>query len=295
MEQHRDLLKIFLSILLWQGPVDAVLPEYTNGESWIVPSGKNGTVIVKQKAVLYYQPLLRSRKTFVGVLSNEQPPPDVPAPPVTNETLKRERNAGLITLGSLTQKSTTPNQIPAGNSTPIEQPTGTHPTGKRSPLNGWKDAYLLISVVHQTSRQYECAFYDDVLTRDERAYGIFPPGDAIGKVAWATLPRRGVEESMYRACNGDYGTPDFISAHEPLTSRGDVYSNAIYLPPPGSNLESYFWKFAEKDALCIAATDVDVRNKVLSFIKSIGNSLECCVSAWDLCECLLHSMLGMST
>jgi len=97
---------------------------------------------------------------------------------------------------------------------------------------------------------------------------------------------------MYRACNGDYGTPDFISAHEPLTSRGDVYSNAIYLPPPGSNPESYFWKFAEKDALCIAATDVDVRNKVISFIKSIGNSLECCVSAWDLCECLLHSMLG---
>ncbi len=294
VQQRRDLLKIFLSILLWQGPGDAGLPEYTNGESWIVPSGKNGTVIVKQKAVLYYQPLLRSRETFVAILSNKQPPPDVPSPPVANETEKLERIVGSMTLRSLT-KPTTPNQIPTGNSTPVEQPTNTHPTGKRSPLNGWKD--LMVSVVHQMSKQYEgaIAFYDDVSTRDERDYGIFSPGDAIGKVAWPTLRRRGVEASMYRACNGDYGTPDFISAYEPLTSRGDVYSNAIYLPPPGSNLESYFWKFAEKDPHCTAATEVDVRNKAISFIKSIGDSLEYCVSAWDLCECLLHSMLGMST
>ncbi len=100
---------------------------------------------------------------------------------------------------------------------------------------------------------------------------------------------------MYDSCVGDFGTPDFLSSFQPCTSRGDVICNSIYLPPPGSDLEAYFWKYDNgSESKCEPAKEVDLRYEVIACMKSIGDTLEYCKSVWDLCECLLHSMLGVS-
>lgn len=96
---------------------------------------------------------------------------------------------------------------------------------------------------------------------------------------------------MYYGANGDYGTPVSLSAYEPMSSRGHVLSTSIYLPPPGSNLKDFFWKYYNDDE-CKVADEVDYRNETVVHVQTIGDTLEYCTNPWELCVCLLHAMLG---
>lgn len=69
-------------------------------------------------------------------------------------------------------------------------------------------------------------------------------------------------------------------------------SNSFYLPPPDKDKADFFWKYAENDETYLPAKELDHRNLVVVHIKTIGDTLEYCESAWELCICLLHAMLG---
>ncbi len=67
MENRRTVLKIMLSILFWQGPVDAGLPPFTDGRSFLLPHPSNNItcfeVVIAE--VLYYALSVRGRNTLV--------------------------------------------------------------------------------------------------------------------------------------------------------------------------------------------------------------------------------------
>lgn len=121
---RRDFLEILLSILLWQGPADAGFLEFTDGEEWVIPSGDDGSVTAKQKAVLYYHPLVRSRETFVAVLEREQPPQPLPSAAGSSKG-PAEITAGVqrMTLRSAMKKKAT---VPK----PVVPPAENTPTGQ---------------------------------------------------------------------------------------------------------------------------------------------------------------------
>ncbi len=67
MDNRRKLVKLMLSMLLWQDPVDAGFPPFTNGLDIVLPHPKNDitcfTVVIG--GVLCYALSLRGRNTVV--------------------------------------------------------------------------------------------------------------------------------------------------------------------------------------------------------------------------------------
>ncbi len=148
-------------------------------------------------------------------------------------------------------------------------------------------------VIYNKER-FELKFFDHVPTRAKRNYQKIPPGRMIAKISWLSFRKNGVEVDMYEyeGCRGDFGTPVLFASYEPFTSGYHCVTNVFYLPPFGSDLSDYFWKFAERDSKCVVASEPDYRNMVVALLRDEGETFDYCTSAWDLCESLLHSMLG---
>lgn len=140
--------------------------------------------------------------------------------------------------------------------------------------------------------RFDLKFFDHELTRAKRNYQEIPAGNIIVKCSWPSFRKNGVEADMYEACRDDFGTAVLLASYEPFTSGHHCVTNVFYLPPFGSDLSQYFWKFAERDDKCVVASEPDYRNMVVTLLRDEGETFDYCTSAWDLCESLLHSMLG---
>lgn len=71
-------------------------------------------------------------------------------------------------------------------------------------------------------------------------------------------------------------------------------TNVYILPDPDDDFGVYFWAISTSDGYEIAAEEPDYCNLLITLFRDEGETLEFCVTAWDLCECVLHSMLGTS-
>ncbi|KAI0744468.1 hypothetical protein C8Q76DRAFT_851494 [Earliella scabrosa] len=109
------------------------------------------------------------------------------------------------------------------------------------------------------------------------------------KYSWATDAQRGLEAQVYKTCNGAFGTISHLYSFEACHPDGSPISNAIFLPPQDS-LQDHHWPLPSwRQAPSTRDSD---RRLCVSVFGEEGQSLEYCESAWDLCECILHCMLG---
>ncbi|KAJ3873037.1 hypothetical protein F5051DRAFT_478640 [Lentinula edodes] len=96
---------------------------------------------------------------------------------------------------------------------------------------------------------------------------------------------------MFSACTGDFGSPDHIMSFEACYEDGSPVSNSVFLPSANDNLENVFWNLhVAKPPLVYPKPDF--RPLCFSLTRDEGETLENCTSAFELMECLLHSMLG---
>ena len=63
----------------------------------------------------------------------------------------------------------------------------------------------------------------------------------IKKVVWHLSDVAHVESKIYELCKGDFGIPEYCHSAPVEDSNGVPISNSLFLPPPGSRLEDYFW------------------------------------------------------
>ncbi|KLO14766.1 hypothetical protein SCHPADRAFT_299202 [Schizopora paradoxa] len=261
---HRAFLKILLSIFLWQGPADAGLPEFTDGETWVLPSKTQEHTVATQTSILFYRPSIRSRETFVALLN-------VPGTLLLNE----ESEAVQVTPSM--DSSASAAEAVGKELQHIQLESATVPG--RNVLAAQKTDHQNI---------YPLKFLDHEPSRKERNYLDIPSGDLVAKCSWPSYLRCGVEEKVYESCRGDFGTPTLYASYEPFTSNHHCMTNSFFLPPPGSNLSVYFFPIWNEET----AREPDYRSLVVSLSRDRGKTIDNCESAWDLCIFLLHSMLG---
>ncbi|KAJ3808668.1 hypothetical protein F5876DRAFT_67102 [Lentinula aff. lateritia] len=114
---------------------------------------------------------------------------------------------------------------------------------------------------------------------------------AVLKVSWPQAAKRNLEARMFSACTGDFGSPDHIMSFEACYEDGRPVSNSIFLSSANDNLETVFWNLhGAKPPLVYPKTDF--RSLSFGLTRDEGETLENCASAFELMECLLHSMLG---
>ena len=110
----------------------------------------------------------------------------------------------------------------------------------------------------------------------------------VVKCSWPTQAKRKLEPALYQACAGQFGTPLHIVSFEACHKDKAPISNSIFLPPDAQSGKVWkVWGNKSSDP-----TDPDMRSLWVSVLADEGCSLETCTEAWDLCECILHAMLG---
>lgn len=155
------------------------------------------------------------------------------------------------------------------------------------------DSSVYVTNQFYDSITFAIRFLDHVLLRIERVYLRIPRGKAlIAKCSWPSYLRNGIEAKAFRACRGDFGTPTLYASYEPFTPNHHCITNVFLLPDDETeNCGSFHWQFAKGDKYNMA-TEPDYRNLVVTLFQDEGRTLEYCKSAWELCLCLLHAMLG---
>ncbi|KAF8308290.1 uncharacterized protein EI90DRAFT_1861699 [Cantharellus anzutake] len=137
---------------------------------------------------------------------------------------------------------------------------------------------------------FNIRFRDHRAIRKKRVYEKVSES-FIMKGSWPPRAKKDVEHNMYQASKGEFGTATLLSSHEPLNSRGCKSTNSYnsyFLPGP--NLK--FSDFHLKDIGSICPEEPDYRTLAVTLLRDQGCSLEYCDTAWDLCICLAHAMLG---
>ncbi|KAF8340659.1 uncharacterized protein EI90DRAFT_3117158 [Cantharellus anzutake] len=130
---------------------------------------------------------------------------------------------------------------------------------------------------------FDIQFRDHQTTRKERMYEKVLNPSFVMKCSWPPHAKKDFERNMYRASKGEFRTMT-LSSHEPFNSRGYKSTNSYLLSRPNSNTSDFRLKdIPESPDYCSLA---------VTLLRDQGCSLEYCDTAWDLCICLLHAMLG---
>ncbi|KAJ3805956.1 hypothetical protein F5876DRAFT_81210 [Lentinula aff. lateritia] len=111
------------------------------------------------------------------------------------------------------------------------------------------------------------------------------------KGSWPQVAKRNLEARMFGACTGDFGSPDHIMSFEACYADGSPVSNSIFLPSANDSLENVFWNLHSAKPPPVYPKP-DFRSLCFSLTRDESETLENCTSAFELMECLLHSMLG---
>ncbi|KLO14918.1 hypothetical protein SCHPADRAFT_996286 [Schizopora paradoxa] len=126
-----------------------------------------------------------------------------------------------------------------------------------------------------------------------RVYRLIPRGrNPVVKCSWSTHHRNVIEARAFSACRGDFGAPVLFASYEPFTNNHLCTTNVYLLPDPGVISEACFRVITSRNDFAKHAEELHSRNFSVSLLRDEGKTLEFCESAWDLCECVLHAMLG---
>ncbi len=136
----------------------------------------------------------------------------------------------------------------------------------------------------------------------------------ILKCTWSPLTKTTLEKEAYEACSGEFGTPQQLVWFEAPFREHHLMTNELFLDggtafalpkDPTSTTESAL--SAERDEggstelREIAKTSVETKHSpdrralIISAVADEGMNLENCIDGDDLCDCLLHAMLGMAS
>ncbi|KAK6988837.1 hypothetical protein R3P38DRAFT_3442984 [Favolaschia claudopus] len=97
------------------------------------------------------------------------------------------------------------------------------------------------------------------------------------------------ETAMASACSGLFGLPITQTWFQACFKSGRPVSSALFEPTENGNDTSVHWSFSKDSKV---NPDPDRRPMIICIMKEEGMSLERCAGAEDLCESILHALLG---
>lgn len=119
------------------------------------------------------------------------------------------------------------------------------------------------------------------------------PSKLVVKCSWPNSAKEDIEPSMYAACVNAFGTPQSLGSFVACYRDNQPMCNSIFLPPNGDDVNKYHWAvFNSREKSTPIPKAVEPRMLWITVLTDEGRSLDECSDALDLCECLLHSMIG---
>jgi hypothetical protein len=113
------------------------------------------------------------------------------------------------------------------------------------------------------------------------------------KASWQPERKYHLEPEMFGRCQNAFGLPKLLKGGEARGTDGRVLSNRIFLPDDEEEIKKRFWPlFTFKKRKAEPPTMVDHRILTYTLTEDEGTTLAACKTPWELCESLLHAMLG---
>ncbi|THV01940.1 hypothetical protein K435DRAFT_717872 [Dendrothele bispora CBS 962.96] len=295
--------QILFSVYLWQKPEDAGFPAFINGHTCLLPDPRNiktGVPLIVTTH-LYHALSIRGRGSFVLSLDLSQPPlndstkSSTKSPPHdSNNNLRRSmrriKSPGKYepALPETAKKARTTSTILATKARskkailPMSSPN--LPEAKEEPADIEPIRATLYHNVELTFTPPPC--YHALQTLKKEVLDELLRYPLIAKFSWPSEQKRGLEPRIYNVSNSAFGTPVHLLSFEVILSDGSVWSNAHFLPT-SSQADTAFTPLLQN-----TREDPDCRSMWVTKFVGVGESLEECDSAWDLCECLLQASFG---
>ncbi|KAH8834186.1 hypothetical protein DL96DRAFT_484677 [Flagelloscypha sp. PMI_526] len=113
------------------------------------------------------------------------------------------------------------------------------------------------------------------------------PAEFIVKIASPSRTQEGCEMQALSACSGLFGLPTLLLCFQATFKSGRPVSNAFLFPVEDDRAACHLAPFSTS----LPEAD-DVRPLIVIITVEEGVSLELCEDAWDICECILHGLLG---
>ncbi|KAJ3515946.1 hypothetical protein NLJ89_g1437 [Agrocybe chaxingu] len=320
-EGREGALELFLSIACWTSATDAGFNPSCNDLEYMIPLNSAGTEGVRATitANLYEAICVRGSSTKVSrvvVMDVPTPPPEVPpettlqgAPSLQAYTTAPLRRSPRLQSSSQSKKPISEQtKKPPSNQIkrPISERTGKPPSKivtQAKPTTAEGTPSESTTKNGKTTQIESCPITITPCKRENDIRYFEPRGFAsshetqdlrkefqkplIVKISWQQDELKEVEPGMYKASNGRFGTVSHICSYEGTYEGGRPISNHVFLPRE-HEIKSAFWKLFRDTP----PTAAETRTMCYSFFSLEGHSLVEAKSSRELCEALIHGVLG---
>ncbi|KAG8771958.1 hypothetical protein FRC16_005770, partial [Serendipita sp. 398] len=282
--------------MLWQDAEDAGFPCFTNGVDYNLPYSKEQSIEAKHMKTLWHSKCSRGRGTYVALLrlvpseddntKRAQPPSNPPGDialsqssvKATDDTNPpgRRRNPRRGTAKSGSGSSPASTSLPQG-------------TQQHSPISG-QQAQVEVPEVTADPKYFKEQL-PKVPVRVARYAAGGDPFEGLStciiKMCSPSRAQQSQEIEAGTASSDRFGVCTTVSSFQAVFASGRPVSNSFLLPD--DNTVNHHWSIFSTLG---CPSYPDVRPKMISIIKELGRSLEECETPFELCECILHAVIG---
>ncbi|KAK7002067.1 hypothetical protein R3P38DRAFT_2557356, partial [Favolaschia claudopus] len=249
---RKDVVRMLWPVFLWQDAEDAGFPSFTDGDHLALDGSDNTDCIARRVAILSHSLTCRGRGTLVIKAQLCLP------------TKTATQSVSFIGL----QPETCLNACVA----PEFRTLGAAFT----PEDG-------LEVFQSAASRFRIA--------PKGSAPSSAPDSCVVRVSSPKTSGPGPlnETAMASACSGLFGLPITQTWFQACFKSGRPVSSALFEPTENGNDTSVHWSFSKDSKV---NPDPDRRPMIICIMKEEGMSLERCAGAEDLCESILHALLG---
>ncbi|KAF8204278.1 hypothetical protein K438DRAFT_2098551 [Mycena galopus ATCC 62051] len=319
---RRKVLAMFWPVFLWQDAEDAGFPSFTDGDRIALHGSEETDCVARRVSILFRSTSCRGRGTLV--MKADLSPSTGTAAPSTGLLPETRLDGGrrtrtstqIATQGSkalkvqreahLSQKRspTSGNKLPSGqdkSGKPLSHP-GSQPSAAHAPVP--PEILPIRSMRYHQEVVAACVPVDFLTLGAARERDLEPlptsaptPPDSLMASAirivrisspTASGPGPLTETTMASACSGLFGLPITKTWFQGCFKSGRPVSSSLFEPLENEK-DRYHWAMPQDLNL---SPMPDHRPMIVCVMQEEGKSLEECLSAEDLCDSILHALLG---
>ncbi|KAL0060319.1 hypothetical protein AAF712_012885 [Marasmius tenuissimus] len=275
LDDRMGLTRLFLAIGLWQNPADAGLP-FTNERVFHLPSSDlpgAPYLTATCSEILHYSLSVVGKNTHVLGLRLTRSEDSQSAEPVTTAT-PTVRRSTRRKVNKESRQTRLPNA--AARTQKLPSPSYVKPTIMYGPKPGSRAVSALMDLID----------------------GKIDYIDAVGKFSWQSVVNGPIEPVLYANISGEFGVPCHIYSYQACDVDGAPTTNILFLPGKNEKDKEQSFMIVPWDPWRVLGLkgktiEPDARFLWFTLVKDEGKSLEQCQNPQELCEAVVHALLGM--
>ncbi|KAJ7223091.1 hypothetical protein GGX14DRAFT_657162 [Mycena pura] len=286
---RKDAVRMLWPVLLWQDEEDAGFPSFTNGDSLALYYSSNVDWMARRGGILSHIPTSRGRGTVVfnaqlDLLTFTQGASSIGLQPETRLDGDSQRTQLEASLPSGTQASRGKFLLVFGRIRSAKY----HDEGVASCITA---EFCTLGAAFDpdgglVTHQSRASHFDTSLGGS----ALSPSADCVVRISSPMTSGPGPlnETTMASACSGLFGLPITQTWFQGCFKSGRPVSSVLFEPTENEK-DTLHWPVYSESKV---SPNPDRRPMIVCAMKEEGMTLEQCASAQDLCESILHALLG---